>query len=213
LKGNILLEDLAKTEFPYLNYYISQPKDYFFDLSNMNKRQYHINFDGEQDHAIQYLGGILEDARLVTLAIVDKLSQDEVDWQYKPGWNNIGALLEHIAAIETYFRIEFIEERKLTETESEQWLPGMEMGEFLPKLIGVKSVEDYRFMLQESRKLLINALEQTGFDDFQKRRPGYDDITGCNLAWVLYHMVEDEIYHRGQISIIRKLYKVNVTRV
>jgi uncharacterized damage-inducible protein DinB len=58
--------------------------------------------------------------------------------------------------------------------------------------------------------MLIQALKDISFDDFTKRIDEYDPVTGCNLAWALYHMIEDEIYHRGQISIIRKLYKETI---
>lgn len=173
----------------------------------MENRKYHIDFDRQKDQAIEYLVGILKDARQTTLQIVERLTEDEANWQYLPGWNTIGALLDHIAAIEHYFRIEFIEERKLTAEEEERWLPAMDMGPHLPKLISIKSIDDYRVSLMESRKQLLAALEQVSFDDFIKRRADYDPVEGCNLAWVLYHMAEDEIYHRGQISIIRKLYK------
>ncbi|MEZ0458536.1 DinB family protein [Sphingobacterium thalpophilum] len=27
------------------------------------------------------------------------------------------------------------------------------------------------------------------------------------MAWILFHMVEDEIYHRGQISVLLKLLR------
>jgi len=173
----------------------------------MSDRKYRVDFDYSSDHAIQYLVALLQDTRHVTLQIVDRLGEDEVNWQPLPGWNTIGALLDHIAAIEHYFRIEFVEERKLTDSELERWTAAMDMGEHLPKLIGIKTIENYRTTLNESRELLLTALQQISFADFTKRRPDYDDVEGCNLAWVLYHMMEDEIYHRGQISMIRKLYK------
>src|SRR5689334_3031725 len=108
---------------------------------------------------------MLADARLVTLQVISKLSPGEPDWQYKPGWNTIGALLDHIAAIEHYFRIEFVEGRKLTEAENEQWGPAMEMGLHLPKLIGIKKVNDYRKTLAEGREMMIAALQGISYDD------------------------------------------------
>jgi len=81
------------------------------------------------------------------------------------------------------------------------------MGAHLPKLIIQQPVEDYIAQLTESRELMLNSLTKLTHEDFTRRIDDYDDETGCNLAWVLYHMAEDEIYHRGQISMIRKLYK------
>jgi hypothetical protein len=173
----------------------------------MEERKFQIKFDKGVDHSIQYLIGILTDARTVTLNLVKKLTAEEVDWQYEPGWNTIGALLDHIAAVQQFFRIEYVEERKLTEEENNQLLPALDMGIHLPELIGIRSIEEYYKSLTDSHELLLSALQKIGFEDFVRVRPGYDEVEGCNLAWVLYHMVEDEIYHRGQISLIRKLFK------
>jgi hypothetical protein len=174
------------------------------------KRKFAIEFGKAQDHSIDYLLGILEDARVTTLQVVSKIPTQEVGWQYKEGWNTIGALLSHIIAIEHYFRIEFVEGRKLSAEENDKWLPGMDMGPYLPQLIQNLTIETYIEELTESRHMLIQALKDISFDDFTKRIDEYDPVTGCNLAWALYHMIEDEIYHRGQISIIRKLYKETI---
>lgn len=173
----------------------------------MLQRKFHIDFGKMPDHAIDYLLGILEDTRITTLQTIEKLTFPEVDWQYKEGWNTIGALLSHITALEHYFRIEFVEGRKLTEEENERWLPGLDMGKYIPQLINGQPIESYIAHLAESRQLLLQALDKLTFEDLIKRIDDYDPEAGCNLAWVLYHLMEDEIYHRGQISILRKLYK------
>jgi uncharacterized damage-inducible protein DinB len=171
------------------------------------KREFHIRFGQTSDHALDYLTGMLKDARLTTIQTIEKLTIDEIDWQYADGWNTIGALLSHIAAIEHFFRIEFVEGRKLTAEESDRWLPALDMGEYLPRLIVRQPVGLYISELTQSREMLIAAVQNLSFEDFTRKIDGYDDQTGCNLAWALFHMVEDEIYHRGQISLIRKLYR------
>ncbi|MEO6631903.1 MAG: DinB family protein [Mucilaginibacter sp.] len=173
----------------------------------MLKRTFNIEFGKLSDHSLDYIQGILQDTRTTTILSLKELSVEELDWQYKEGWNTIGALLSHIVGIETYFRIEFVEGRKLTDEENERWTPALDMGVHLPKLIKQQPVEDYIAQLTESRELMLDSLTELTHEDFTRRIDDYDDETGCNLAWVLYHMAEDEIYHRGQISIIRKLYK------
>lgn len=177
----------------------------------MSKRNFQIYFDRKNDRSIDYLLGILEDVRATTLQALKNISNQELDWQCKKGWNTIGALLSHISALEHYFRIEYIEERKLTEEENQKWLPALDMGEYLPQLICNRSIGDYVAEFTESRRMLMQALTGMSFDRFSRRMEGYDSDTGCNLAWVLFHMAEDEIYHRGQISILRKLYKETIT--
>jgi len=173
----------------------------------MLKRTFYIKFGQLADHSLDYIKGILEDTRTTTILSLKNLSINELDWQYQEGWNTIGALLFHIVGIETYFRIEFVEGRKLTDAENDKLLPALDMGIYLPKLIRQQPLEEYIKQLNASRELMLNALAKLTHDDFTRRIDDYDEETGCNLAWVLYHMAEDEIYHRGQISIIRKLYK------
>ncbi|MFB9843221.1 DinB family protein [Mucilaginibacter ginsenosidivorans] len=149
----------------------------------------------------------MQDARLTTILSLKNLTVAELHWQYKTGWNTIGALLSHMVAIENYFRVEFVEGRKLTDEETQKWLPAMDMGKYLPQLITGQAVEHYVAELSRSREMMLASLANVTHDDLTRRINDYDAETGCNLAWVLYHMVEDEIYHRGQISIIRKFYR------
>ncbi|MDF7813775.1 hypothetical protein P1X16_20525 [Hymenobacter sp. YC55] len=58
-----------------------------------------------------------------------------------------------------------------------------------------------------SRQLPVQAVRALTFEDFTKRIEGYQANIGCTLAWVLFHLIEDEIYHRSQIRLIRKLHK------
>jgi uncharacterized damage-inducible protein DinB len=176
-----------------------------FEL-RMLKRKYYIDLPGGEETAVAYLKGIMEDARTTTLQQIAKLSRAEFHWQYAEGWNTVGALLSHVAAIEHFFRIEFVEGRKLSDEENKRWEPALDMGEHLPKLITGNTVEYYVKMLGESRTMMLESMKALTVADLTKRTEGYDPVEGCNLAWVLYHMVEDEIYHRGQIAIVKKLY-------
>lgn len=173
----------------------------------MTERKYFIELNENAGQAIQYLAGMAKDTRQVTLSLLNSLTREEIDWQYQPGWNSIGALLDHIAALDHFFRIEFVEDRKLSEAEIHLWEAALDMGEQLPKLIGIKTIEDYKQSLMESGEMFYEALSKIGIEQFSRRRNEYDELNGSNLAWVLYHKVEDEIYHRGQISLIRKLYR------
>ena len=168
---------------------------------------FYIDFDHHQDHAIDYFLRMLDKTRTTTLHKIKNLSVDELNWQCKQGWNTIGALLSHTIALEHYFRIEFVEERKLTSAEEEKWLPALDLGHHVPKLIRGLPVEYYQKELAESREMFQDSFKKIDFNSFTRRIEGYDPQEGCNLAWVLYHMIEDEIHHRGQITLLHKLYK------
>ena len=80
----------------------------------MIERNTFIEFGITEEPSIDYLLGIMEDARTTTLQRVSNLEKEEIHWQFAEGWNTIGALLSHIISCENYFRIYFIEGRELT---------------------------------------------------------------------------------------------------
>jgi uncharacterized damage-inducible protein DinB len=173
----------------------------------MDKRKFFIDFNRTADHSIDYFMGMLSDSRITTLTTIKDMTIEELDWQFRPGWNTIGSLLSHLIALEHYFRIEFVEGRKLTVEEEKKWLPALDLGQHVPALIRSLPIEFYLSAFVESRTLFQESFKKIDFDSFTRRMEGYDPQEGCNMAWVLYHMIEDEIRHRGQISLLHKAYK------
>ncbi len=179
----------------------------------MIKRSIYIPFGDTTDTSVDYLLGIFEDAHVTTLQRVHNVPVEELHWQFAEGWNTISALLSHMIADKNYFRIHYIEGRKFTPEEELRWTPGMEMGIYIPQLITGKPVESYIQELEESQAQLLTGIKALTREDLTKARTGDTPDEIYNLAWVLYHVAEDEVHHRGQISILRKLYKMqNETR-
>lgn len=157
---------------------------------------------------VDYLLGIKYDARATTLARLKGLTQEELDWQPYEGWNSIGALLSHIIAGDHYFIITYILERKMTEEEKKQWWPGLELGKYVNELKG-KPLQYYLDELERGFEESTAAIKKIPAGKMLERRyDAYDEVNGTDLAWILYHDAEDEVHHRGQISILRKLYKM-----
>ncbi len=173
----------------------------------MPERNTFMKFGENQSPSIDFLKAMMEDARVTTLNRVHGISTEELHWQYAEGWNTVGALLSHIWAVETWFAIAFIEKRKPTEEEIQLLDAGMEMGKKRPQLITNEPLEVYVKKLEESRAKMFERIATLTDKDFTEKLEGYNPNTGYNVAWALYHAAEDEIHHRGQISIIRKLYK------
>lgn len=173
----------------------------------MIKRKTFIN----ADTSIEYLLAILEDARVTTIQSVENISTDELHWQFSEGWNTIGVLLSHSIGLSHYFRVYFIEENKFTPEEKEAYKPGIEMGKYIPELITDQPISFYIKALQDAHQQLSAAIKMLNKEEIFRKRAGFDKETGCNLAWVLYHAAEDEIHHRGQILLLRKLYKKQQT--
>lgn len=171
-------------------------------------RETFIEFGKTHDHSIDFLLGIIKDARITTLKRIREISTEELHWQVADGWNTVGALLAHIIGAGHYFRTHFIHRKQWTAEEEERWRPGLEMGKYIPQLITNEPVETYLKQLEEINLLIVESIKELSVEEFHKKREGYNPETGNNLAWVLYHLAEDEVHHRGQMSIIRKLYKL-----
>lgn len=171
------------------------------------KRKYIVPLDDSRDNSINYLLAILYDARATTLRSVMGISTDELHWQYAEGWNTIGCLLSHIISISRYFQIWAIDKREMTAEEKTAIMPGLYMGDYIPQLITSEPIENYIAQLDDSMATMVEKIKALGTEELYRGMEGYDAKTGCNLAWVLYHVAEDEVHHRGQMSIIRKLYK------
>ena len=107
------------------------------------KRKFRIDFGKANDHSIDYLLGILEDARVTTLQRIENMSVEELDWQYSEGWNTIGVLLSHIIGIEHYFRIYYVEGRTFTKEEHDRWMSGVKMGTYIPGIRPGQQTVDY----------------------------------------------------------------------
>jgi len=95
----------------------------------------------------------------------------------------------------------------MTQEESDGLIPALDMGIYLPSLISGKSISNYLNELNQAQDKFLQSLLTLTFEDFSKVLQNNDYGENCNLAWVLFHMVEDEIYHRGQISILLKIMR------
>ncbi len=159
----------------------------------------------EFNNSIEYLIEILNDARFVTLKKVAGITVEELNWQYDKGWNSIGSLLEHINSLQTHFRIRKLEKREYTELEKEKIGPGLMLEKYLPRLITNKSLDDYTAALKNSNELLRKEINKLDLKEFKESKNGFNEF--YNLSFGLYHLAEDEIHHRGQITLLRKLYQ------
>lgn len=159
-----------------------------------------------KSEGLDILIGAAKDARAVTMARIDGISEEELHWQYKEGWNTIGCLLEHILVLKDAIRIEDIELRSLTEEEKSIILKPISLGDFIPELIGKRTLVDYKKLLTSNLEETIQFLKSMEESELWKNK-GKEGVPPFNNFWLLYHIIEDEIHHRGQISILRKLYK------
>jgi uncharacterized damage-inducible protein DinB len=155
------------------------------------------------------LVGMLTYARKTTLAAVEGLSIAELDHLQDDSSNSIGTLLAHIAVVERGYQILTFDERRPTAPEQAAWEPALTLGAEARRLLRGKPLEHYVHDLTEVRSLTLESFRARD-DAWLERTLGAAPAMNGHWAW--FHVVEDEINHRGQIRWLRKRLGSDVER-
>ena len=145
---------------------------------------------------------VLEDNRRRLLEAVDGLPDAHVDWRSREGESSIGSLLYHIALIE----LDWVCAEVL---EQEGYPPALaarfphDVRDTAGRLTHVAGVPlaGHLDRLAAVRSHLVETFRDMSIDEFRRVRalPEYD----VTPEWVLYHLLEHEAEHRGQIGSLR----------
>ncbi len=151
---------------------------------------------------------LFEDLRGVTTA--------ELRWQRKRGMNTIGMLLAHIAIVEVYWLM--IAAGRMTEAAVRDVLrfgvddDGMPLppGKRPPAGLTGKTLAFYRGLLGRARAYARRTAGRWPDAEMERvvaRRRRDGRMSSHNVRWILYHVVEHEAGHYGQILLLRHLYR------
>jgi len=152
---------------------------------------------------IGHLVSQMDYARHTTLEAVKGLTTSELDFLPSEDGNSIGALLLHMAAVEKGFQIEIFDGRRPNEEEMREWGAPYSLGDKGRMSIKGNPLEFYIEKLHEVRRRTL--------EEFSKLPDGwlYEDRQWdghpSNHYFMWFHVYEDEINHRGQIRMIRKM--------
>lgn len=146
---------------------------------------------------------LLHDSRQRTLEVIDGLPVSILDWRPDDEANSIGTLLYHIVAIELdWLYVEILERSDYGATVA-TLLP-YDVREPSGRLTPVygESLASHLARMAASRQLLLDELRSlTPAELYRVRRFAPYDVTP---EWVLYHLVEHETAHRGEIGELRR---------
>jgi len=142
------------------------------------------------------------------------LSARELEWQPAPGMNSIGMLLAHIAYAENHLVQVGLEGKPTSDTraaigisEEEEGMPLAEGAPPSPALAG-RDLAWFDALLERARAYtrgVATALAEADLArEVRRKRPDGSERV-FNVGWVLYHMLEHEAGHHGQINLLRHL--------
>ncbi|MGE7214855.1 DinB family protein [Priestia koreensis] len=150
-------------------------------------------------------------ARKTTLEAVHGLTTSELDYLMSEESNSIGSLLLHMAAVEKGFQIEIFDGRKPNEQEMKEWGAPYSLGDMGRTHIKGHSLEFYISKLEEVRSRTLKEFATLDDDWLYENRLW--DNNPSNNYFIWFHVFEDEINHRGQIRVIRKILSQNSTLI
>ncbi|MCR2820085.1 DinB family protein [Lederbergia panacisoli] len=142
--------------------------------------------------------------RVMTLEEVKKLTVEELDFLYDKDANSIGMLLAHMVAVEKAYQIESFENRELTEEEMDELNPALDLGEKAREQIHSNNIDFYIKELDDTRRYTIETFKALPDEWLFQQTPFWFGEQANNyFKW--FHVFEDELNHRGQIRIIKKM--------
>ena len=137
--------------------------------------------------------------RDTTLWAVHELTQEQLDARPHGVTNSIGMLLAHIAAVEAgYQAVTFGHGEETWDS------PALALGEVGQRHIKNHDLSYYLDELAAVREKTLTEFARRDDDWLFEKTPFWNDQPANNyFKW--FHVFEDELNHRGQIRLIRKM--------
>ena len=146
------------------------------------------------------LVGMLTYARSTTLIAVNGLSTPELDHLHDPSSNSIGALLAHITAVERSYQVLTFEDRLLSPEENARFAAALALGDAGRAALRGQALSHYLQELAATREQTLKGLASRD-DEWLERSVAQAPV--INMHWAWFHVMEDEVNHRGQIRWLR----------
>jgi uncharacterized damage-inducible protein DinB len=129
---------------------------------------------------------------------VKDLDQPQTDFLFDEKANSIGAILMHLIATESYYRVETLEGRTWTEEEAEFWSPAGGLGSESREKYKGKPVKYYLGLWDEVRAKTLEGLKEKDDTWFASNIE-----EGINYHWAWFHILEHQANHMGQIELVK----------
>lgn len=150
---------------------------------------------------------MMDYVRFTSLNEVEGAGVDLLDYRCHDEANSIGMLLAHFDAVEKIYQALTFENVSDGEIEeyAESLEPALSLGGQAAEKIKGKQLEYYLENLKVTRERTVEYFKQFDESWLYEESDWWNGKKGNNFfKW--FHVFEDEINHRGQIRMIKKLY-------
>ena len=156
---------------------------------------------------IQLLKWMLQDVRVETLKGIEELTKEKLFQAPVEGEFPIGAYLMHFGEVDTHWYSELTGQQMPDEIRKRvyeySWFD-VPAENFNPPQIAPE-VNEYLDAIAETRKVLfeyMDKMKDAELEDVVRLKKNGEPLT---KKWILYHLIEHEAHHRGQMfMLIRK---------
>lgn len=177
-------------------------------MSGNIKRTIELNREKKLTPRVGLLFSMMEKAREKLLKRIEELTLEEMD--YSPSGRRIetiGTLLLHIAAVEWSWIFEDIGD---TAMDYEKWKHAFPLREDVDQLTK-QGKKFYIQRLAEVRSEVFTWMKSIDDKELDRLVPlGETDVS---IEWILFHLIEHEAMHIGQISILSRMYDMTQVKV
>lgn len=146
--------------------------------------------------------GMMEYARFTTLQAVQGLSVEELDSIPPEFGNSAGMLLEHFAAVERIYQLISEGHPNPDEALEANWWPGLDLGAKGRGAIRGHPLRHYLTQLAAVRAETLRLFATHDDAWLDEPLPFWGSTGNRHFMW--FHVMEDEVNHRGQIRLIHK---------
>ncbi len=156
---------------------------------------------------VQLLKWMLQDVRSETLKGIEGLSKEKLFQAPVEREFPIGAYLMHFGEVDSYWYWELTGEQMPEELRKRAydncWFDCPAENFAPPK--SAPEVQEYLEVMAETRKILFDYMDKMKDDELEievRKKKNGEPLT---KKWILYHLIEHEAHHRGQMfMLIRK---------
>ena len=156
---------------------------------------------------VAHWNSLFHETRERLLLIVNELDAKALDFTIdERKVETIGTLLFHIAAIEWSWIFEDIDGLEL---DYEEWKEAFALRPQVdvPQIKG-KNKQFYLEKLQEVREQVYQRLQE--FEDNDLERIVESEGNKYSIEWILFHILEHETMHIGQILLLKRFYEKQI---